>query len=204
MLDIVSILKYPFMNGIFLPFKIYNKSSVVIRRSAKLHLKSRLTIGSSDRLRARVSALPTNLYFGYKSDVTFGESVTIGPGVNIIVKDNAIFSVGQGTYFTSDMHVETVNNIEIGSNCAISWGTTIIDDDHHEIQYAGKAGSETKYEVKIGDRVWIGCNCIILKGTILGDNCVVAAGSVVKGTFPPNCLIGGNPAKIIKEDVSWK
>lgn len=46
--------------------------------------------------------------------------------------------------------------------------------------------------------MWIGLNALILKGTIIGDNCVVGAGAVVKGKFPANCVIAGNPAKIVK------
>lgn len=57
--------------------------------------------------------------------------------------------------------------------------------------------------MKIGNKVWIGTNSIILKDTIIGDNCIIAANSVVKGVFPENCLIGGNPAKILRKDVQW-
>ena len=52
---------------------------------------------------------------------------------NIIVKDRAMLTIGNSTYFTSDSHIEVVNSIQIGDNCAISWGVTIIDDDHHEL-----------------------------------------------------------------------
>jgi acetyltransferase-like isoleucine patch superfamily enzyme len=45
---------------------------------------------------------------------------------------------------------------------------------------------------------------VILKGTTIGSGSVVAAGSVVKGEFPSNVLIGGNPARILKENVNWK
>ena len=46
---------------------------------------------------------------------------------------------------------------------------------------------------------FIGCNSIILKGTVLGDGCVVGAGAVVAGKFEDNCVIAGNPARIIKK-----
>ena len=51
-------------------------------------------------------------------------------------------------------------------------------------------------EVIIGKGVFIGSNSIILPGSKLGDYCYVAAGSVVSGVFPPECLIAGNPGKI--------
>lgn len=195
--------KYPFLSGIALPFKIYIKAGITIRKNADVKMKGRLTIGNPDAESARVSLQPANLYFGHHSAVTLGKSISIGPGVNIIVKDNAKLKIGDRTYFTSDMHLEAVNSIEIGSDCAISWGVTIIDDDHHQI-LPKKTGGQNFKNVKIGDHVWIGCNVSILKGTQIGNNCVIAAGSIVKGVFPDNALIGGNPAKVIKESISWE
>lgn len=53
-------------------------------------------------------------------------------------------------------------------------------------------------EVIIGKDCFVGCNTLILKGSKIGDGSVVGAGSVVAGIFPSNCVIAGNPAKIIK------
>ena len=53
----------------------------------------------------------------------------------------------------------------------------------------------------IEDDVWIGANAIILKGVTLGKGCVVAAGSVVTKSVPANALVGGNPARIIKQEI---
>ena len=57
-----------------------------------------------------------------------------------------------------------------------------------------------KRPIIIGDGCFIGSNSIILKGTNLGKNCVVGAGSVVSSSFPDNVIIAGNPATIIKEN----
>lgn len=54
-------------------------------------------------------------------------------------------------------------------------------------------------KIEIGDDCFIGMNSIILKGTKLGNNVIVGAGSVVHGSFPDNCIIAGNPAKIVKQ-----
>lgn len=70
-----------------------------------------------------------------------------------------------------------------------------------------KQGSYHK-GVHIGSGTWTGINVTILQGTDIGKNCVIGAGSVVKGDFPSHCVIAGNPAKIIKrfdnEENSWK
>lgn len=53
-------------------------------------------------------------------------------------------------------------------------------------------------EIRIGKNCFLGCNSIVLKGTVLGDGCVVGAGAVVSGKFEENCVIAGNPARVIK------
>jgi acetyltransferase-like isoleucine patch superfamily enzyme len=101
------------------------------------------------------------------------------------------------------MHLEAVHHIRIGDSCAISWGVTIIDDDHHKLVTSSLKQDAGNKGVHIGNKVWIGCNVTILKNTSVGNNSVIAAGSVVKGDFPDNCLIAGNPAKIVKQPVNW-
>ena len=51
--------------------------------------------------------------------------------------------------------------------------------------------------IKIGDNVFIGNNCTLLPNTTVGDNCIIGAGSVVRGKFPDNSVIVGNPAKVV-------
>lgn len=193
--------RYPKLSGILFPFKKYIPARIRIR-SKQVKLKGRVYIGSPQKGGAMVSANPVNIDFSEKCSIEFGHSVSIGPGVQLIVKGQGELSIGTGTYFTSDLHLECCHQITIGENCAISWGTTIIDSDHHELYYSGKKKSENI--VIIGNNVWIGCNVTILKGTIIGSGSVVAAGSVIKGNFPSGVLIGGNPGCILKEHVIWK
>lgn len=187
----------------FFPVKIYCPARFSIRPSGRFICDGRIVIGNPDKNKAVVSAVPANFWFGENTLVRMGAGVNFGPGVNIIVKENGILQIGDNSYFTSDMHLEVVNKITVGKNCAISWGVTMIDDDHHEVIRNGNSGNQ-KNEISIGDHVWVGCNVVILKNTIIGNNCIVAAGSVVKGIFPDNTLIAGNPAKIVKENIDWK
>lgn len=200
----LTMLLHPVLSGIYLPFKIWHKAGIKIRTGAEIKLGGRVTLGNPDKSAPIVSRLPINIYFGENSKIDIGHSISVGPGVNIIVKDKAMLTIGNSTYFTSDSHLEVVNSVQIGDNCAISWGVTIIDDDHHElISGTEKKGSGIS-KVIIGNKVWVGCNVTILKNTFVGNNCVIAAGSVVKGTFPDNTLIAGNPAKVVKQNIDWK
>ena len=94
------------------------------------------------------------------------------------------------------------NSISIGDYTNIGGNAKILDNDFHPIEIEArnadikeKIGSRP---IVIGKNCFIGCNSIILKGTVLGDGCVVGAGAVVHGSFPPNSIIAGNPAKVIK------
>lgn len=99
--------------------------------------------------------------------------------------------------------------ITIGDNTCIGGNVKILDNDFHPIEWETRnqllrdeAGGEATEliparEICIGKNCFIGCNSIILKGTVLGDGCVVGAGAVVAGKFEDNCVIAGNPAKII-------
>jgi len=200
----LKMFKYPFLSGIFLPFKIWQPTYITIKKGVNLKLTSRVTFGNNRKNSAIVSQFPINLFIGDNANINIGHSVFIGGGVNIIVKQKAHFSIGSNTYFTSDSHIEVVNSIIIGDNCAVSWGVTIIDDDHHQIIYEAPPQKIAIPSVEIGNKVWIGCNVTILKNTIIGNNSVVAAGSVVKGVFPDNSLIAGNPAKLVKQNIYWK
>ena len=94
-------------------------------------------------------------------------------------------------------------SIKIGDYTRIGANCKIIDNDFHPIdlkyRHLGLNEDYTKKDgIVIGRDCFIGMNSIILKGTILGDNVIVGAGSVVNGHFPDNCIIAGNPAKIVK------
>lgn len=96
-------------------------------------------------------------------------------------------------------------SIEIGDNCMMSANITVRTGDSHSVLDAatGERINQSR-SVKIGPHVWIGNTVLIFKGTEIGTNSIVAGGSVVTGKlFPNNCIIGGNPAKVIKEGVNW-
>ncbi len=94
------------------------------------------------------------------------------------------------------------NSISIGDNTLIGGNVKILDNDFHPTELEARLADDKEKikskPIKIGKNCFIGCNSIILKGTVLGDNCIVGAGAVVSGTFEDDLVIGGNPAKVIK------
>jgi acetyltransferase-like isoleucine patch superfamily enzyme len=98
-----------------------------------------------------------------------------------------------------------MSEIYIGRNVIIGANCKIIDNDFHPFMVDKRMNQKVqdirKCPIKIGDGCFISANVIILKGSGLGDNCVVGAGSVVSGKFSDNVIIAGNPAKILKNNV---
>lgn len=96
--------------------------------------------------------------------------------------------------------------ITLGKDCMFSSDISIWASDTHQIidKTTHKVMNATKKGVVIGNHVWCGTRCTILKGTNVQDNSIIGAASVVSGSFEPNVIIAGNPAKQLKRGVSWK
>ena len=79
----------------------------------------------------------------------------------------------------------------------------IVDTDFHPIdseeRLRGNNEAAKLKPIKIGKNVFIGMNSLILKGSAIGDNCVVGGGTVLSRTFEDNCIIAGNPARVIRK-----
>lgn len=120
-------------------------------------------------------------------------------GADIILFEGAHLILGQDSFINSDCKIRCHQEITIGEGCAISHDFTVMDSDAHEIE-----GSKNTNPVHIGNHVWIGTRVTILKGVTVGDGAIIAAGAVVVKDVPAGSLVGGVPAKVIKERVKWK
>ena len=122
-------------------------------------------------------------------------------GCKIVVRENAKLILGNGSFVNVDSKIYCKEKIEIGDNTFIGEEVIIRDTDEHNII---REKYSNTLPIKIGNHVWIGMRSMILKGVTIGDNVVVAAGSIVTKSVPSNCLVAGNPAKIIKQNIYWK
>ncbi len=146
--------------------------------------------------------------------VVLGKHVSCYAGVSFSLGEHGTCSVGDFTLLNGAL-IMASERIEIGSHCLISWNVGIADSDFHPVDAAQRRidtmalapffeGRPPRPEiktapVKIHDNVWIGMNAVILKGVTIGENSVVAAGSVVSRSVPANVVVAGNPATIVKE-----
>jgi acetyltransferase-like isoleucine patch superfamily enzyme len=137
------------------------------------------------------------LEMGKKSQINVKGKFSIYNGGHVVLMDNAKLNLGSG-FINRNAKIRCFDEITIGQNVAISENVSIWDSDAHSLE-----GSIKTKPIIIGDNVWIGMNCIILKGVSIGNGSVIAAGSVVNKDVKPNCLYGGVPAKKIKENINW-
>ena len=122
----------------------------------------------------------------------------------IVARHGGRITIGSGCGISGST-IYAMENIKIGNNVLIGGNCKIVDNDFHPLDASIRKHHNPddikKAPIIIGDDCFIGANSIILKGTSLGRNCVVGAGSVVSGIFPDNTVLAGNPAKIIRENT---
>lgn len=185
---IASILTYPF---VWLVFKLNRVSwgsewaffgIPIIQK----HNNSTILIGSNLQLRSNCRANP----IGINHPVIL---CTWRPGAEIKIGDN--FGMSGGAIIAAQ-------KIIIGNNVIVGANSTIIDTDFHPLDFDKRiidSQNASPAHVIIEDNVFIGMDCIILKGVTIGKGSVIGAGSVVTNYIPPGVVVAGNPAKIIRE-----
>lgn len=119
----------------------------------------------------------------------------------IYATHNASIKIGDNVGMSSPVlwsheRITIGNYVKLGGNCIL------MDTDSHNLNYMIRRGQYTDWgksaPIMIEDDVFIGMNCIILKGVTIGARSIIAAGSVVTKNIPADCIAAGNPAKVIR------
>lgn len=115
---------------------------------------------------------------------------------------SAAIIIGDHSGMTGGAIIARSKTIRIGNRCMLAPNVTIMDSDFH-VAWPPERRFDTwetdiDKDVTLEDNVWVGMNVIILKGVTIGRNSIIAAGSVVVRDIPPNCVAGGNPARVLK------
>lgn len=168
---------------------------------------------------SRYIPLIRGLFFQHKFK-SVGKKCSIGKRVQIIVKNNNYYlservairdnvliagggtlMIGKGTTVNEGSIITCTNRVEIGENVMLAPRCYILDVDHKFSRKdvpINKQGYTTGV-VKIGNGVWLGAQVVVTKGVTIGEGAIVAANSVVTKDVPPYTIVGGVPAKVIKE-----
>ena len=181
------------LNYLYRYFLFIRNNNIILKGKLKIKKKpiihilngTSLKIGHNVLLNSKNSKYHVNMFAPIKIYLDrVGAEIKIGDNTRI-----------HGTCLHAYKSIEIGNNCLIAANCQIfdcGGHNTFLDKPSERIASSGVAKP-----IVIGNNCWIGTSVIILPGTVLGNNCVVAAGSIVRGVFKENSLIGGNPAKLI-------
>jgi len=136
--------------------------------------------------------------------IRFRGKAKIGYGSALSV--NGTLNIGHNFQISSASTIICAEEITIGDNTLLSWDNLIMGTDQHAIycQVSGKRINQNK-RISIGDHVWIGARCAILKGSVIPGNTVVAANTLLSGnTFnKEHTAIGETPPLILKSNIQW-
>lgn len=144
--------------------------------------------------------IPSQLFLGTDSEFIIDGSSNIYHGANFQVR--GILKLGN-VFINNRCRIYCNKCIEIGDKTVIGEDVLIRDNDGHFILKNGQR-IPNEAPIVIGGNVWICARVIILKGVNIGDGAVIAAGAVVTKDVPAKALVGGVPAKIIKNNVEWE
>jgi acetyltransferase-like isoleucine patch superfamily enzyme len=117
------------------------------------------------------------------------------------VFENDHVHIGDQTYVSRNCSFEGNGAIVIGSQCQVSAETMFITSNHKRLADGSIDHNTTALGITVGDGVWIGARSVILPGTIIEDNCIIAAGSVVRGRCLADSTYGGVPVRLLSSPL---
>jgi acetyltransferase-like isoleucine patch superfamily enzyme len=153
-------------------------------------------VGIFDRERSRT-------IWQVSGKVTFEGAADIGHGSRISVTGDLV--IGDRLIIAAESAIVAQHSIRIGDGVLVSWDVLIIDTDAHRIFDSAGHLINPPLPIRIGNSVWLGCRTLVLKGVEIADGVVVAAASTVARTVSAqNAIVGGNPARVVRENIRWK
>lgn len=174
---------------------IFKNTEYKIDKSANLFIKDKFGIG---RIIDYTGQLKTTFMLQKNSTMEISGKFYSYTGSKIIVHPNANLKIGNGSFMNVESKIYCKSKIIIGEHVFIGEEVIIRDTDEHSIN-----NKVNTIPITIGNNVWIGMRSIILKGVHIGNNVVIGAGTIVTKDIPDNCLAVGNPARVIKKNITW-
>ena len=136
-----------------------------------------------------------------KGTIIFQGSAMIGHGSRIDVDGELV--LGDRFKIQAESSLIVKKKVTFGNNCLISWDCQFMDTDFHVIKQGDRTINPDR-PINIGNNCWFSSRCLILKGSEIGNNIVIGAGTLLNKSIPgDNQLIAGTPARILKSDISW-
>lgn len=169
-----------------------------IDKTARFEVKHRFSFGGSGVFRR--SSLESRVVMQPHSSLEVDEG-GVSYGCNVQIYQGGSVKIGEGLRANLGIKLICAKSIKIGRWVAIGHEVTIRDYHGH---YLNGDGYQPAAEVEIGDHVWICEHSTIMPGVRIGSGAVIASHSLVNKDVPPNTLVAGIPARVIRSNVQWK
>lgn len=130
--------------------------------------------------------------------LTLGDYVVSDGHGTILVDENGELQIGDRVYFNEDLMISVKSRVAIGAGCRFGPGVKVFDNDHMFDAENGVSDKHVSAPITIGSHCWIAANVGILKGTTIGDHCVIGAGTVVHGTIPSGSVVTASRELLVR------
>ena len=195
----------PFKQAVHLPIQVtLNLKKIKIKRGQiilKKYWRKSVRLGCHGSI--GLQEFSGGIYLSQNSKLIFHGSARIGQGTVLRCDENAVIEIGEGFYCNKNCFFKCTDKIVFGDRCIVGWNVQINTINGHRIWEDGIEKKDNG-SIIIGDHVWLTSNVIITKGVTVSEESVVAQGAVLTSVFlKKHVLIGGVPAKVIKENISW-
>ena len=121
----------------------------------------------------------------------------------ITLEGNSTLYIGRNSGIRGVTFVAKDANITVGRNCMFSYDVIVRNNDSHKVLDADGNITNGAQDIVVGDHVWLCERSTILKGVTIGENSILAFGAVVTKDCPPNSVMAGNPARVVKQNITW-
>ncbi len=166
-------------------------------------------LGEGNRIRIPASCYLRGLTIrvaGSHNEIVFGETVKISLGAKLVVNDDGgKLAIGHRTTMES-VRLEVAGGaaLSIGDDCMFAYDVDVRNTDSHSIlSLSDGERLNPDADVVIGDRVWIGAHAMVMKGTEIGHDSVVASRAVLTRGVPPHSIAAGVPARVVRDGIRW-
>ncbi len=142
------------------------------------------------------------------AELILEQNIIILSGSYISGSHNAKIQIGQNSYISQEVIINSRHLVQIGKNVLIGYQVIMMDYDAHTIIYSDDQEPDNQSKrgkaIIIGDNVWIGARVTILKGVTIGSGSIIGANSCVVSDIPANTIAVGSPAKVVRNNVVWQ
>lgn len=179
--------------------------TLFIKLIGKLFPKLQAEVGVNTKINGRIEKR------NRLASIKIGADCLISATIIAESNDSKI-TIGDRVFVGGETLIDCLEAIVICDDVLISYHVTVMDSDNHSLRASERVGDLSRWRkneydwsrvnsspVRIESKSWIGARSIILKGVVIGEGAIVSAGSVVTKSVPPYTVVGGNPARIIRE-----